>query len=33
MRTIPVVVPDELSENSAKVRLVENDDVVERLRS
>jgi hypothetical protein len=33
MRAIAVVVFDELSENDAKMLLVENDDVVERLRS
>jgi hypothetical protein len=33
VRTIAVVVRDELSDNGAKVVLVENDDVVERLRT
>ena len=33
VRTIAVVVRDELSENGAKVLLVENDDMVERLRT
>jgi hypothetical protein len=33
MRTIAVVVRDELSENGEQVALVENDDVVEGLRT
>jgi len=33
VRTIVVVVGDELGENGEQVALVENDDVVERLRT
>jgi hypothetical protein len=33
VRPIAVVVGDELSENGAKVVLVKNDDVIERLRT
>jgi hypothetical protein len=33
VRTIAIAVRDELSENGAKVVLVEKDDVVERFRT